>query len=156
MAAKNKLEVVETYPETITIVAEPSFGSAIKFLLFGAAIGAGAMFYFRKPGAPAAEEYVPLPAQGTRSEQLNDRVHTLAARVKNLSGKASSAAKLASKAVTPAIKNAVAEGKRAARETRESIEDDLETESDTKYAEEGEKLQAEREAEAQRLGIDIK
>jgi hypothetical protein len=97
-----------------------------------------------------------LPPTGTRNEQLNDRVHTLAARVKTLASKTRDAAQLASKAVTPAIKNAVAEGKRAARETRESIETDLQTEPDTKFAEEGEKLQAEREAEAKRLGFDTK
>jgi hypothetical protein len=151
LAAKNN-EYIE-YPETITIIAEPSFGSAVKLLLVGAVIGAAAMQYLRKPAAPAAAPFVP-PGQDTRNEQLNKRVQSLAKSVASLAGKAGSAAKMASRAVTPAIKNAVAEGRRAARETIDSIDDDLENEPDTKYASEGERLEAEREAEAKRLGLD--
>lgn len=154
MGAKNN-EYIE-YPETITIIAEPSFGSAIKFLLLGAAIGAGATLYLRKSGEAAAPETSAPPSPAARKDQLNKRVQTLAAGVKNVAGKTASAARLASKAVTPAIKNAVAEGKRAARETIDSIDEDLENDSDTKYASEGEKIEAEREAEAKQYGLDRK
>ena len=153
MAAKNN-EIYD-YPETITIIAEPSFGTAIKLLLFGAAIGAGAVLYLRKPGATVAPAAPPATPNDRRASdrEVSERVQTLAKNVKILAGRARDAAQLASKAVTPAIKNAVAEGRRAAMETTSAIEADLETEPDTKYAEEGEKIEAERAAEAARRGF---
>jgi len=151
LAAKNN-EIIE-YPETITIIAEPSFGSAMKFLVLGAALGAGAVLYLRKTGEPAlAPATQPSPA--ARNEQLNKRVHALAKGVKCLAGKAGAAAKLAGRAVTPVIKNAIEEGKRAAHAAIDEIDEDLESEPDTKYAAEGEKIEAEKEAEAKKFGLD--
>lgn len=156
MAAKN--EEIWEYPETITIIAEPSFGAAIKLLLFGAAIGAGAMAYLRRPGAPAAgaqASSVPGTAasRATGDKELGERIQTVAARIKVLAGHTRNAAQLAVKTAAPVIKNAVAEGKRAAVETTTAIEEDLETEPDTKYAEEGERIEAERQAERERRGF---
>lgn len=155
MAAKNNDydEYIE-YPETITIIAEPSFGSAMKFLVVGAALGAAATLYLRKNGEAVTEAPAAKLPDAVRKEQLNNRIQALAAGVKNVAGKAGSAAKLASKAVTPAIKNAVEEGKRVARATIDEIDDDLETEPDIKYASEGERIEAEKAAEAKKLGLD--
>ncbi|HEX8551871.1 MAG TPA: hypothetical protein VF681_09990 [Abditibacteriaceae bacterium] len=146
MAAKNNIETIEVreaYPETITIIAEPSFGSAIKFLLLGAAIGAAGMHFVAARKAEAAEEPVSAPS-GTRNEQINERVKNLASRVKNLASKTRDISGVVSTRVKPALQTAIAEGKRAAQQTRESIEHDLETEPDTVFAEEGEKIEQER------------
>ena len=155
MAAKNNIdtfEVREAYPETITIIAEPGFGSAIKFLLIGAALGAAGMHFFAARKAVAAEELVSTPS-GTRREQLDERVKTLASRVKNLASKTRDISGVVSTKVKPALQTAIAEGRRAAQQTRESIEHDLETEPDTVFAEEGEQLEKERAAKESSVQI---
>lgn len=144
MAAKNNIEVVETYPERITVVAEPSFGTAFKFLLLGVAIGAsGAHFLLaRKISGDAANTSLP---ETTRTDDLNGRVKTLALRIKILASKTRDVSGVVSQRVKPALQNAIAEGKRAAQETREGIEHELETEPDTVYAAEGEQIEKQRE-----------
>jgi gas vesicle protein len=139
LGAKNNIDedLIDAgiYPEKLIIVAEPSFGSAIKFLLFGAAIGAGAAYYMANRNASGAS--TPETAAGTstqRDEQLAERAKTLAKRVKNLAGHARDIATVVGTKVKPAIQTAVAEGKKAAQATQEAIKDELENEPDTIYA----------------------
>jgi hypothetical protein len=155
LAAKNNIEVVESFPETITIVAEPNFGAAIKFVLFGAAIGAaGAHFLLARKAAGAAPTGATsaLPEM-SRTDDLNSRVKTLALRIKILASKTRDVSGVVSQRVKPALQTAIAEGRRAAQETREGIEHELATEPDTAYAAEGEELEKQREAEAAKSGL---
>ena len=128
------------HPEKIVIIAGPSFGSAMSFMLFGAALGAAGTLFLKSRNAAIDDTPDAITAEllgaktEARSVQLNERLAKLSSRVKSLANSAKGAAQVAGATAIPKIRNAVEEGKRVARGTQEQIRDELENEPDTVYA----------------------
>ena len=128
------------HPEKIVIIAGPSFGSAMSFMLLGAALGAtGALFYkSRNSAINDAPDAVTAELLGAKTEarsaQLTERLATLSRRVKSLASTAKESAQTVGATALPKIRHAVEEGKKVARGTQEDIRDELENEPDTVYA----------------------
>jgi gas vesicle protein len=144
LGAKNNIELHngEAYrrdeawhPEKVVIVAGPSFGSAMSFVLLGAIIGAaGALFWnnSRSQGAASSTRsgdaaYAMNSGEVTEAgaTHLLHRLSKLSSRVKSLAGRVKETAQHAGEVIGPVISEAVSEGKSAARSTREDIELDL-------------------------------
>ena len=135
MAARNKHEIEihkEWQPEKVVIVAGPSFGSAIAFLLFGAVLGAaGALFWSAQRGTstqsgPAAADGLSGGArEEARAAQIMQRLSNLARSTRNLATRARESAQHAGEVLGPAIKDAVSEAKIVAQETQHDIQQDI-------------------------------
>jgi hypothetical protein len=146
--AKTTLEA----PEKITIVAGPSFGQAVKFMLLGASLGAGAVYYLLRGNEPpsktaslksvahkyeaAVEDFT---AAGTpvldavhsgSSSDIADRIGKLTSRLKVIGNRAKSLVESASEAVKPSLESALAEGKKAAAEVQTKLKKDVEEAGD--------------------------
>ncbi|MBW3635971.1 MAG: hypothetical protein KY445_05815 [Armatimonadetes bacterium] len=136
----------DTAPEHITIVAGPSFGQALKFMAFGAAMGAGAVYYFlSSKGSGSAAKTASLQdvvwkyeaavedfgAQGeAASGDVAERLSSLAGRLKSIGSRAKDLVETAAEAVKPTLENAVAEGKKAAAEVQTKLKKDVEEAGD--------------------------
>ena len=122
-------------PEKVVIIAGPSFGDAMKFVLLGALVGAGAAYYALHRRLPASEANADAVMEGLSAggakppspQNLVHRLNSLSARLKTLSSQARDTVSTASETLKPAIEHAVAEGKKAARETESTLEDDVRT-----------------------------
>jgi hypothetical protein len=146
--AKTTLEA----PEKITIVAGPSFGQALKFMLLGASLGGGVVYYLLRGSAPpskttslksvahkyeaAVEDFT---AAGTpvldathsgSTSDVADRVSKLTSRLKVIGSRAKSLVESASEAVKPSLESALAEGKKAAAEVQTKLKKDVEEAGD--------------------------
>ena len=134
----------EGTPERIVIVNGPTFGQGLKYIAFGAVLGAGAAYYVlggirRKSIAGRAKARAGEKAKeaaGHVIESVEDRVeaagdsieeklHSLADRVRDLSDKAKNTIDAANVVAKPVIDRAVAEGKRAAAATRANLKRDV-------------------------------
>jgi gas vesicle protein len=137
LAARNK-HVIETQkewqPEKVVIVAGPSFGSAIGFVLFGALVGAaGALFWSAQRGTSTqgGTDAVTEGLTGggakeeARAAQIMQRLSNLARSVRSLASRARETAQHAGEVLGPAIKDAVTEAKSVAQETQHDIEHDI-------------------------------
>ena len=139
----------EGTPERIVIVNGPTFGQGIKYIVFGAILGAGAAYYVlggirRKSIAGRARAKASEKAKEAAShviDEVEDRVEaagdsveeklrSLAVRVRDLSEKAKNTVDAASIIVKPAMERAVAEGKRAAAATQARLKQDVEEAGD--------------------------
>ena len=124
-------EVVEPQPQKVVIVAGPSFGNAIQFVLFGAAIGAAATYALlqkKQPAILSADDAVieGLTAGGTKeSQQLVERLNRLQTRLRNLASRTKDTVHTASEVLGPAISQAVAEGKKAAHEIELDLAEEI-------------------------------
>ena len=150
----------EGTPERIVIVNGPTFGQGIKYIVFGAMLGAGAAYYVvggirRKSIAGRARDKATDKARDAANragrkasetashviEEVEDRVeaagdsveerlHSLADRVRDLSEKAKNTVEAANIIVKPAMERAVAEGKRAAAATQAKLKHDVDEAGD--------------------------
>ena len=139
----------EGSPERIVIVNGPTFGQGLKYIAFGAIVGAGAAYYIlggirRKSIAGRAKAKAGEKAREAAShviEEVEDRVeaagdtieeklHSLADRVRGLSERAKNTVDAASIVAKPVIDRAVAEGKRAAAATRANLKNDVDEAGD--------------------------
>ncbi len=145
----------EVAPEKIVIVAGPSFGQALKFMLLGAAIGAGAMHYLRpktrfgakmgggrigKAGLQdlaakyeAAIEDFSASAESKTQEagaEVADRIGSLTSRLRDIGSRAKHLVEVAGEAVKPSLETALAEGKRAAAEVQNKLKKDVDEAGD--------------------------
>lgn len=145
----------EVAPDKIVIVAGPSFGQALKFMLLGAAIGAGAATYLKpkgrfgaKMGGPrigkaglqdladkydAAIEDFSADAESKTQEasaEVADRIGSLTSRLKDIGSRAKHLVETASEAVKPSLETALAEGKKAAAEVQSKLKKDVELAGD--------------------------
>lgn len=138
MASLNK-EIKQLQPEKLVIVAGPSFGTAMKFVLFGAALGAGAVFYWTSqkgpmlPGSSDADAVLEGITGGGakdagKAQQLMTRLNSLSQRVKVLAGRAKEVAQTTAETAGPIISDAVAQGRSAAQEAQQQLQEDLKNE----------------------------
>lgn len=150
---KHQFTLDEDAPKHVTIIAGPTFGEAVKFVVFGALLGAGATYAYlqSKPPAPAIPATDPLQqgltAGGAKTDEkaLTARLGKVAERLKNVAGGAASIAKSAALTAAPLVSQAVVEGRRAAQETQSEMERDLEN-AKTETQAEAARIKAEREA----------
>jgi len=135
LASLNK-ELKQLQPEKVIIVAGPSFGTAIKFVLFGAALGAGAVFYWQSQKGPilpgSSNEDAVLEGitgggakDSGKAQQLMARLNNLSQRVKSLAGRAKEVAQTTAETAGPIISDAVAQGRSAAQEAQKQLQEDL-------------------------------
>lgn len=134
-----------TAPERVTIVAGPSFGQALKFMAFGALVGAGAAHYLGSKGAGKGSKTASLKDMaskydatvedftaegGADSPDVAERLNSLASRLKSIGSRAKDLVETAAEAVKPTLENAVAEGKKAAAEVQTKLKKDVEEAGD--------------------------
>jgi hypothetical protein len=113
----------EVRADKIVIVTGPTFGTAVKFMLLGAALGAAAAISWKNGQSPAL-----APASPTLddSEELTSRLNRLAARAKSIANRARNIAHNAAEVAGPALQQAIAEGRSAAREAEKQIKAQVE------------------------------
>ena len=138
----------DTVPEHITIVAGPSFGQALKFMVLGAVLGAGAAYYFlgSRGGAGKTSKAASLQGMASKYEaavedfgaqgeaastEVSERLSSLAGRLKSIGSRARDLVETAAEAVKPTLENAVAEGKKAAAEVQTKLKKDVEEAGDS-------------------------
>ncbi len=131
-------------PEKIVIVAGPSFGQALKFILLGAVLGAGAVSYLKPKAKPqfaktgkgalqdiaakyeaAIEDFSAGGSPSEMSEEMADRLGSLTSRLKSVGSRAKKLVETAGEAVKPALETALAEGKRVAAEVQTGLKKDV-------------------------------
>lgn len=131
-------------PEKIVIVAGPSFGQALKFMLLGAVLGAGAATYFKPKTKPhfaktgkdalqdiaakydaAIEDFSASGSASDVSDEMADRLGSLTTRLKSIGSRAKKLVETAGDAVKPALETALAEGKRVAAEVQTNLKKDV-------------------------------
>ncbi len=150
--------IYEVAPDKIVIIAGPSFGQALKFMLLGAALGAGAITYLKPKGRAdasnksvnkgrfgkaglqdlankyeAAIEDFSAGAEsktGDATAEIADRIGSLTSRLKNIGSRAKHLVESAGEAVKPTLETALAEGKRAAAEVQNKLKKDVEDAGD--------------------------
>jgi len=141
----------ETGPEKVVIVAGPSFGQALKFMLLGAAAGAGTVYYLLRSGTSptsktadlksvaakydaAVEDFTaegtPNAGAGDVTNEVIERVSVLASRLKGLGARAKNLVEAAGESVKPTLESAIAEGKKAAAEVQSKLKKDVEEAGD--------------------------
>lgn len=112
--------------ENIVIIAGPTFGQAMKFMIFGAAIGAGAVYYLNQKNAPVIKDHSVAETVGESAESLARRVTNLAGRAKTMASRAKGLMQTAQENFKPALEEIVAEGKKAAAEFEAKVKKDVE------------------------------
>ncbi len=139
----------EGSPERIVIVNGPTFGQGLKYIAFGAIVGAGAAYYVlggmrRKSIAGRARAKASEKAKETAGhviesveerveaagDTIEEKLHTLADRVRDLSDKAKNTIDAANIVAKPVIDRAVAEGRRAAAATQARLKQDVDEAGD--------------------------
>lgn len=126
------MENNEHYPQKVVIVAGPSFGSALPFMLFGAALGVAATLYVQNQQQQTASIDPALKLEAD-SVRLSQRLTKLAKRVKTLAGHAKDAAVTVGVVVAPLVHSAIEEGKKVAHLTTEEIKEELKSEPGSIY-----------------------
>jgi len=126
-----KRQINEGHPEKIVIVAGPTFGMAMQFMLLGAVVGAAGAVYWqsRKSGPTAASDdavFEGLTGGGAKDTgQLVDRLTQLSSRLKSLAARTKETVQSAAEVMAPAVKQAVAEGKTVAQQTEQELQEEL-------------------------------
>lgn len=106
----------EVRADKIVIVTGPSFGTAIKLILFGAVVGAGAALYWKNQQKPPL-----LPAETAEVEEVASRLQNLSSRAKSIATRARDLVQNAAEVAGPALQQAITEGRAAARETEDKL-----------------------------------
>jgi hypothetical protein len=105
-------------PKKLVIVAGPSFGTVVKFLLFGAALGAAGVMLLRDKSHAATEN-------GTDASTPVARNRVLLARAKSIASRARAAAQMVAEFAKPVIEDAIQQGRKAARQTERDLEAEI-------------------------------
>ena len=121
-------KIVET-PEKVVVITGPSFSQGVKFILFGAALGAGATFYYlgKRPKSYSS------PTTSTKSElteEIESQAVSLLSRLKDLGEKARDVALVAGENLKPALDRAVEEGKKTAADVQAKLKRELDEAGD--------------------------
>ena len=149
--------------ERIIIVNGPTFGQGLRWITFGALLGAGAAYYVlggikRKSLAALAKEKAASKARETAGragrrasetagqvledvesrveaagETVEEKLQDLASRARDLGDKASNTVDAAREFVGPTLKRAIAEGKKMAAQTRARLKEDVDEAGDKPY-----------------------
>jgi len=115
----------ETLPDKVVVVTGPTLGTVLGFMALGAAIGAGAVLYFRQSHATLADSEE-LAADGShRVQSLVDRLSRLQGRIKNLAGRTRETVTHATEVLGPVLHEAVNEAKNAARDAEEELQAEI-------------------------------
>ncbi len=134
MAKVEYITEKEYWPQKVVIVAGPTFGQAMKFMLFGAAVGAGTVYYLLQNGSISAapgngdavlEGLTAGSAKADDGEALTRRLNKIASRVKTLTVRARALAQSAGESLKPTLDQVVAEGKEAANEMTAKLKADI-------------------------------
>ncbi len=114
--------------EKIVIVAGPSFGTAIKFVLFGAALGAAAVVVLQRNAASGDAETVEESAAPRAAKSRKDtvqRISKLTVRAKALARQARDLAASTRDSVAPAVGDAILQARATAKANEEKLREDL-------------------------------
>ena len=124
----------EGQPKKIVIIAGPSFGTSVSFLLLGAAIGAAGAIYLKGKSSVAKSEADPITegvtGGGAKSSALTERANAVLRRVKTVASRARDTIHSASEAIAPALQDAINEGKTVASQTERDLKKELHEELD--------------------------
>lgn len=117
-------------PDKLVIVAGPTFGTILKFILLGAAIGAAGVVLLQGKNASATDaDYEDVAAGGTvRERNLKARAEALLRRAKTLAGNVREAAAATAEGLKPAFQEAVEEAKITAEKTEQELKAELDAE----------------------------
>jgi hypothetical protein len=110
-------------PEKIVIVAGPTFGTIIKVVLLGVALGAAGATLLQKSSHGEDAGFTAGEAQGGTSFQA--RAEALLGRAKILASRAKDAAQAVAENVRPVFQDAVEEGKASARKAEHDLEEEI-------------------------------
>ena len=140
-------KIVET-PEKVVVVTGPSFSQGVKFILFGAALGAGATFYFldkKRAKTPFAPSKKASAEVAEVADELESQAYSLLSRLKVLGEKARDVAVIAGENLKPSFDRAVEEGKKAAAEVSAKLKKELEDAGDKPHFADAEGLPSQKE-----------
>lgn len=123
--------VVET-PEKVVVITGPSFSQGVKFILFGAALGAGATFYYlgKRPKTSFGASKPTNATQSEAADEIESQAVSLLARLKDLGEKARDVAVIAGENLKPALDRAVEEGKKTAADVQAKLKKELDEAGD--------------------------
>jgi predicted RNase H-like HicB family nuclease len=117
------------HPQKVVIVAGPSFGSAVEFMLLGVAIGvAGTLLWQKqKDTDPLADESIVVggASMTPAMSRLLDRAGELAKRAKVAAASAKETVRSVGETLGPTLSEAIAEGKTAAQQTQEELAQEI-------------------------------
>jgi hypothetical protein len=119
------------HPEKVVIVAGPSFGAALEFMLLGVAIGvAGALFWQKQKGTSLSDgENIVVGSgrteAGAAMSHVLDRAGEVAKRARVAAVRARETVRSVGEAVGPTLSEALAEGKTAARQTEQELAEEI-------------------------------
>jgi hypothetical protein len=112
-------------PEKLVIVAGPTFGTVLKFLLLGAALGAAGVVLLRDRNT-SDEDTADFPAGSDGSAStLANRANAVLGRAKGLASRARYAAQAVAVAARPSLKEAISQAKATAEQTQRELESDI-------------------------------
>jgi hypothetical protein len=123
-------------PEKIVIATGLSFGDAFKFVLLGAALGAGATYTALQNRLSAASSTAPQDAvaSGLSGGGAKNSPQSVVARLTSLSGRlvrvasgVKGVAQFTGETLRPAVTEAVREGRKTALEVQAELQRDLES-----------------------------
>lgn len=125
--------------EKIVIVAGPSFGTALKFVLFGAALGAAAVVVLQRNAsfsdAETAEASAAPRAAKSRKDMVQ-RISKLTARAKVLARQARDLAASTRDSVAPAVGDAILQARATAKANEEKLREDLQRPAESEIRDE--------------------
>jgi hypothetical protein len=143
----------ETDSGKTIVVAGPTFGEALRFMILGAALGAGAVYFLleRNGGTANMEDAVTegLTAGGAkpgRKKSLIRRIFNVLERTRAVSERMRELAGTVQEAASPIVKQAVEQGKQAAAEVESRLRKEVSEAGDRPYlAEQDEELPSQTE-----------
>ena len=109
-------------PEKLVLIAGPTFGTVLKFLLLGMALGAAGAILLREK---AASETTSTPATGSDKSTSSSRAHAGFSRAKGLASRARDAAQIVADAARPSLQEAINQAKATAAKTQRELESDI-------------------------------
>ena len=112
----------EVRTDKIVIVTGPTFGTALKFMLLGAALGAAAALSWKNSQAPTVAPALPAEIE---SDELASRMNRLAARAKSVATRARNIVQNAADVAGPALQQAIAEGRATARDLETQLKEEV-------------------------------
>lgn len=123
----------EVHAEKVVIVTGPGLRTILSYIAFGAALGAGATFFFSQKSSSDASESAAKgdEDESATRESLAARAGNLAERVKNLTGRVRGMMQSAGDVLGPVLQEALGDARDAARQAQEELASDLSSRSDT-------------------------